>query len=308
MRSSLPASLLLAAACAPAADPAAPALMVRIEAPAAGTDGAVEVEAGLGFELIVERGWRSDLAAEAWDPDALAPLVVRELERSEWRRSGRRGEILRLRLHAFEAGEAQLGPLVLRARAADGSGPLLEAESAALPLRVTPALAEGEVGEPEFPAGPLLRPPAARWPWLLPPLALALALALRWGRRGAQRRAERGAVRSGRAAGRARRRLALAELAAGTPTGAAAYAAEAQAFAALLRDDLAEVHGLPAARRTSPELLASLLADSCPQVAEVLAPCLAYCDREKFGPGEELAAERARAFAAARAHLAEEPA
>lgn len=308
MRSPVAATLLLAAACAPAADPAEPPVEIRIDAPAAGADGVVEVEAGVGFELLVRRSWRSDLAAEAWDADALAPLVVRELERSEWRRGGRRGELLTLRLHAFEAGEAQLGPLVLRARAADGSGPLLEAESASLLLRVAPTLAEGEAGAPEFPAGPLLRAPAARWPWLLPPLVVVLALAARQLRQRAQQREALGVASAGRAAGRARRREALAALASGRPAGAEAFAAEAQALAGLLREDLAEVHGLPAARRTSIELLAALEAAAGHPDAARLAPVLAYCDREKFGPGEELAEERARAFAAAAAHLAEDPA
>lgn len=208
------------------------------------TGPAFELEFGAPLELELWLAWDAQLAPAALDLGAWAAAAPVEVESERARRGSAWLERRRLRLRPVELGELELPGLELAARAAPGSpGPT--ATSAPLRLRVRSSLAGDSSADLELPP-PLALPAAAPlWPWLLALLPLAGGL-LWWARRRPAPPPD--------PLGRARR--ALAELAAGP--GDARPAADR--LVALLRAYLAAARGLPADRRTTPQLLRALAA------------------------------------------------
>lgn len=286
----LVAGALLAGGCdrgreeAPLPDLAPGALLVRTPAE--------PVDFGALFALEVLRAWPGAGPPPPWDPQVLAPLVVEPLGVDRWPRGGRVLERRRLRARAFVP-----GPVALPGGAR---------------LEVRSCLPPGPPGPPEPPPAA----PAGELPWRLTTGLLALLAGLlllgSWLRSRPARPDPPGAPATPLAPPRAeagrRARARLQALAARRPGDAAAMADWHRELADLLRDFLAEAHGVPARRRTSEEL------QGAPAVAaalgegrrESLAAVLLACDRVRFGRHLPPPEARAGLLAAAAAVLGRE--
>lgn len=284
------------------AEEAGQPVWIRVEA------GASTVEFGRAFPLTVVRSWSEDLVPEAWSDRQLAPLVVKPAGTEQRRRGGRVVETRRFDAYAFVSGPLRLERVALRARPlVGGGGPESERSAVAglLELEVRPAILDEDDGAAEFPDGPLA-PADRRWWWKPGLAAVLVALVLLILKRRAA--GSGGSSSSSRAPGlsardRAAREAldALDHLRALEPAAAAAFDRDAVLIASLLRGFLARAFDLPGPRRTTEELLGlsrARFGDAAPCLAP-LAACLAYCDREKFGPPAALLAARARALAEA---------
>jgi hypothetical protein len=243
--------------------------------------GVEEVELGRGFPLEVVRVWRKDLVPEAWSDRALAPLVVR-LEEAAHREDGARvEERLRYRAHAFTPGPLTLAGVKLAAHSASGEERAVFAEPAR--LRVLTTVDPAAPGPPELPDGPLAEP--RPW-WVRIAAGLALLAAAAFAVARARRRPPPPSPESpARATPRDRALLALARIRARPAPDLHARQEDFAEAAAVLREFVAERFGLPAAQRTTEEILAGA-------PSEALAALLRAADRVKFAAAKPGEAER----------------
>jgi hypothetical protein len=249
--------------------------------------GAGEVRFGEGFPLQVVRVWHRELVPDAWRDEALAPLVVR-LQQTARREDRERIEETRsYRAHLFQLGDVVLPPVRFRAQPA-GGGPPRIAASAELRFTVRSQLAADDAAI-ELPGELLPLPANGLWP--IAGLALLLllgALRLRSRRRPAP------VPLAPPPAPDESARARIAALRAQAPRGAGELQAWYVEAAALLRDHLAARFRLPAAERTTDELLrAPATTRALPAVArELLAGILRRCDLVKFARLEPPADDR----------------
>ncbi len=308
-------ALLALAACGAPPPADGPELLLRV-LPGAGTADD-PVLPGRAFPLTVERRWSRELEPAPFEERALAPLVLRldHVERRE--QGGAVTELRRYAAYAFALGDVRVPAAVMTARPRAG-GPERRATSARLRLTVAPTLDPRAPGAPEPPGG---LPPGPA-PGLLPltgaalPLALLVALRLRARRRrlGAGRSPPGPAPAPPPEADAAEEALAALErLGAGGPPGpeGPGPAAPAQALAGaaeVVRGYVARRYGLPALRRTSPELLAALSAGPGPGGAgepalPLVTAVLARADAVKFAAAPATAVEASASLDEARAFV-----
>ena len=208
----------------------------------AGPPGPFELEFGAPLELELWLAWDGALTPAGLDLSPWAAAAPVELDSQRVRRGGAWLERRRLRLRPVELGALELPGLELAARAVQAGPPPL-ASTAPLTLRVRSSLPAGNSDGLELPAPLELEAPGPRWPWLLALLPLGLGW-LWWARRrplpppDPLSEARRG----------------LRSIPAQTDDARAA----ADLLALLLRAYLESTRGLPAARRSTPELLAAL--------------------------------------------------
>jgi hypothetical protein len=259
------------------------------------TAGASEVDFGKAFPLEVVRTWEKPLVPDEWNDRALAPLAVRLVEATRSEAGNRVVETRRYAAYAFARGEALVPAPTFVARP-PGGGRERTARGEPVRIAVRPSILDaGAPGPPELP-GDLLEEP---FPWLLTGASLAAVAALAAflflaarGRRRASAPVATQATRGVSPRDRALARLArLRELDPRTHEEERAHHLEA---AALLRDFVADEHGIDAPAMTREEVSAS------PQLAAALGPlrrarlaaCLAACDLVVFAHHEPLDAER----------------
>jgi hypothetical protein len=208
----------------------------------AGPPGPFELEFGAPLELELWLAWDGALTPAGLDLSPWAAAAPVELDSQRVRRGGAWLERRRLRLRPVELGALELPGLELAARAVQAGPPPL-ASTAPLTLRVRSSLPAGNSDGLELPAPLELEAPGSRWPWLLALLPLGLGW-LWWARRRPLPPPD--------PLSEARR--ALRSIPAQTEDARAA----ADLLALLLRAYLESTRGLPAARRSTPELLAAL--------------------------------------------------
>ncbi len=124
------------------------------------TAESTRVDFGKAFELTVVRTWNKKTTAAPWLDDALTPLVVRLVERSQREVGDRFEETRRYRAYAFKTGTVTLHV----------------APAPALQFQVRPVLETSTTGAVELPRGPFRLP--TPWPlWPLPAAAATIAVA-----------------------------------------------------------------------------------------------------------------------------------
>lgn len=289
-----------------AADAAAQ-MVVRQE----GLSGAA-VPFGQRFTLVVERTLPVGAVAVPLEAAAFAPWLVEQVEVAEQPGPpGSRVVVARVQVRATGVGAVPARELCLPYVAADGSA---ARHCGTLPgLHVLSGLPE--------PAGPvewavLPRVPVVRlWPWLVG-LVLLCSVGIAWRRQRRRAPATAGLPMAAPAAAESAAAQALRRLRALVlpgPVPAAGQQEFAAACSGVLREYLAAQYRLPAAVRTSQELVAACpAATDRPAAIEALRQSLLPCDLVKFAaralPPVEQAAVVAAAVAFVQASAApEEP-
>jgi len=246
---------------------------------------------GLAFgdtlAVDVLRRWPDGATPEPFDATALAPLLVQlaaveavdpQTERRHYRAT------------VFAAGTIRLAPLVLRARKPDGS--VVEARCEPPPLVVRSGLADpaGDVEWPDVFAAP---PRGRLRPWLLAAAALLLG-GLFWWRvrtRDEPRALPPAPAPDPAVAALAALRALVVPAHDAAPEVATRFCVE---LAALVRQHAGRGLAVPAATRTSEQLLAAARGG-----ADALRACLGHCDAVKFAAARPAAAAHAAARQAA---------
>lgn len=240
------------------------------------------VEFGKAFALEVRRTWSKELVPEAWDEQALAPLLVRLAARTRRDDGQRIEETWQYRCYAFVRGSLTVPAATLRARP-QGGGPWRVVRGKELPLEVLSALPADGPGAVELPRGPF----AAPFPWRFWSLMAALGLAFSAlgfyyvSRRG---RVEDRLPEEPPCPADLRALASLASLREQEPSGFEELRADAVETSALLRAYLAERFSLDTRERTSEEVLANPQTELAlpPRQREGLQDLLRAFDGVKF--------------------------
>ncbi len=256
-----------------------------------------EAPLGRAFDLVVVRTWSRDFTPLPFRPETLAPIVfVPESTTKDELRDHVR-ETIRGRAYVFSLDDVAGARASFDARPSSG-GPVRTARSNPLDLRTTPALTAEDALDAESP-GDLLAPPPRRSAVIAGVVFLACAavLVLRAFRARAARRAGERPARITTAERFAR----LRERDVKTADGWDAFHVD---VADVVRDHLADRHGLPAPRMTTEEIAGSPdAAVACGDRFGDGVALLTRCDAVKFA--REGAASDAEAAAAARLATAE---
>lgn len=249
------------------------------------------VEFGKPFELVVERRWSEELAAEPWDDAALAPLVVLERGRDSRSDDDVVVETIRFEAYAFERDSIRIAKP--RWGAAATGGNVIPAVVAGFELRVTSSLPAADSGVPELPGEPFAEP-RARWTWIVP-LGVAL-IVIAWFVLRPRRMALAGS--NAMAPSRAEAWRARIDRVESTPQDAAMAA-----FAGIARECASAERGFPAHERTTEEIAAWLAGAAHVEHAARAAAegVLRRADRVKFAQESATAVEVVAARAATHA-------
>jgi hypothetical protein len=223
--------------------------------------GAEEAAVGRGVPLTVVRTWREDLVPEPFRERALVPLTVRLESLGTREGEGKVEETRRYRAYAFRRDDVAVRALRVRARPRDGGDPVV-ATAAPLSLRVRREVDAAAPGEPELPEAP--PPPSGG---VLPAALAALAAAAVLGAVVVARRRRGRALRAPPPvppepapdeAAHVRALADLRNLRARPDADPVARAAVVEEAAAVLRRYVEARFALPAARRTTREVMADL--------------------------------------------------
>ena len=262
--------LCLLTACGGDPAPAGPDLTLTL------TTATSRCEFGTAFPLTVVRTFRSHLQPEPWRDDALPPLSLQVLTQERSQTGDRVTETFTCRAHPFATGELVIEGAL---RASSPTGELV-AKAEPLRLQVHSALPADAPGAVEMQRELWLPAPPSRWPYWLLAIAVATTVATLWWRRPVvvPPPPPSPPPPDPRVAAHARL-LTLGGRITAHPDAVPAHHEE---LAAILREYVTVAGNLPAATRTSEELIAALQQRPVPIATDAMRTLLSTCDLVKF--------------------------